>query len=236
MSSDWSKYPLLPDPPQLPQWRDTPEREAYWAEVCAIETPAEKNSGCLAAILLWIVFTAVFLFSIRQYDFWNICGSAVVTLPFVWIVWYLFFWIWFGILKRKISKKYGFSIRKLNRPDLSSEIAEVLTSRPDFSETEFRKYWQNPEQAAIAEKILKIAGQSWYLHKKMLYPNDPLLLLFYGREWRCGKEKMITAPEEFFIDVEDSLNFFEENWDAISTGTTTFADIVEHCKLNNSNR
>ena len=236
MSSDWSKYPLLPDPPQLPPWRDTPEREAYWAEVCAIETPAEKNSGCLAAILLWIVFTAVLLFSIRQYDFWNICASAILTLAIVWIVWYLFFWIWFCILKRKISKKYGFSIRKLNRPDLSSEIAAVLITRPDFSETEFRKYWQNPEQAAIAEKILKIAGQSWYLHKKMLYPNDPLLLLFYGREWRCGKEKMITAPKEFFIDIEDDLEFFEENWEEISLGTTTLADIVEHSKFNNSNK
>ena len=236
MSSDWSKYPLLPKPPQLPQWRDTPEREAYWAEVCAIETPAEKKSGCLAAILLWIVFTAVLLFFIRQYDFWNICGSAISTLVIVLIVWYIFFRIWFGILKIRISKKYGFSIRKLNRPDLSSEIAAVLISRPDFSETEFRKYWQNPEQAAIAEKILKIANQSWYLHKKMLYPNDPLLLLFYGREWRCGKEKMITAPEEFFIDIEDCLEFFEDNWDEISLGTTTFADIVEHYKLNNSIR
>ena len=45
MSIDWSKYPSLPPAPQLPQWRDTPEREAYWAEVCAIETPADKKSG-----------------------------------------------------------------------------------------------------------------------------------------------------------------------------------------------
>ena len=44
MSADWSKYPLLPNPPQLPQWRDTPEREAYWAEVCTIETPAENGA------------------------------------------------------------------------------------------------------------------------------------------------------------------------------------------------
>ena len=70
----------------------------------------------------------------------------------------------------------------------------------------------------------------------MLYPNDPLLLIFYGREWRFGKEKMITAPEEFFIDIEDDLEFFEENWEEISLGTTTFADIVEHCKINNSNK
>ena len=55
MSADWSKYPLLPKPPQLPPWRDTPEREAYWAEVCAIETPAEKKSGCLAALLLRVL-------------------------------------------------------------------------------------------------------------------------------------------------------------------------------------
>ena len=47
---------------------------------------------------------------------------------------------------------------------------------------------------------------------------------------------MITAPEEFFIDIEDCLEFFEDNWDEISLGTTTFADIVEHYKLNNSNR
>ena len=47
---------------------------------------------------------------------------------------------------------------------------------------------------------------------------------------------MIAAPEEFFIDVEDSLEFFEVNWDEISLGTTTFADIVEHCKINNSNK
>ena len=33
MSVDWSKYPPLPKPPKLPEWRDTPEHEAYWEEV-----------------------------------------------------------------------------------------------------------------------------------------------------------------------------------------------------------
>ena len=70
----------------------------------------------------------------------------------------------------------------------------------------------------------------------MLYPHDPLLLLFYGREWRWGKNKMLTDPEEFFIDIEIDSDFFEENLDAISERTTTFAEIVEHCQLNNSNK
>jgi hypothetical protein len=62
----------------------------------------------------------------------------------------------------------------------------------------------------------------------MLYPNDPLLLLFYGREVRQGKEKMIGTPEYFFVDLEDDIDFYYENWDAISCGTTTFAELVEH--------
>ena len=238
MNTDWSKYPALPEPPKLPEWRDTPEHEAYWNEVCAIKTPAEKKSGCIAGVILWGVFIAIFLFHVRQYDFWNICGIAILTLAPVWIVWYIFFWIWFGILKRKISKKYGFSIRKLNRLDLTPEIRAVLAGRPDFSENEFRQYWQDAGQAGIAEDILKVVNRSWYLHKKMLYPNDPLLLLFYGREVRLGKEKMIGTPEYFFLDLEDDIDFFYENWDAIeffyenwdaiSCGTTTFAELVEH--------
>jgi hypothetical protein len=59
--------------------------------------------------------------------------------------------------KHKISKRYGFSLRNLNRPDLSREIGEVLSRHPDFDKAEFRKYWQNEEQAKDALKILKIA-------------------------------------------------------------------------------
>ena len=234
MSIDWSKYPSLPPAPQLPEWRDTPEHEAYWLEVCSIKTPADKKSGCLAGIILWLVLTAVscFLF-FQQYDFWNISAVAVITLMYAWIIWYIFFWIWAGVLKRKISKKYGFSMRKLNRPDLSKEIKEILMQRSDFNETDFRKYWQTEKQADIACQILETANCSWYLHKKMLYPNDPLLLLFYGRQWKWGKEKMITAPEEFFIDIEDDLKIYEEIWDSIST--ETIADLVYYSLSNMTN-
>ena len=234
MSIDWSKYPSLPPAPQLPEWRDTPEHEAYWLEVGSIKTPADKKSGCLAGIILWLVLTAVscFLF-FQQYDFWNISAVAVITLMYAWIIWYIFFWIWAGVLKRKISKKYGFSMRKLNRPDLSKEIKEILMQRSDFNETDFRKYWQTEKQADIACHILETAKCSWYLHKKMLYPNDPLLLLFYGRQWKWGKEKMITAPEEFFIDIEDDLKIYEEIWDSIST--ETIADLVYYSLSNMTN-
>lgn len=50
----------------------------------------------------------------------------------------------------------------------------------------------------------------------------------------AGREKIITGPEESFIDVENSFKIYEDNWDSISEETTTFANIVEHCKLNNS--
>ena len=37
MSVDWTKYPPLPEPPVLPPYRDTPEREAYWEEMVDFE-------------------------------------------------------------------------------------------------------------------------------------------------------------------------------------------------------
>ena len=40
-------------------------------------------------------------------------------------------------------------MRKLNRPDLSKEIKEILMQRSDFNETDFRKYWQTEKQADL---------------------------------------------------------------------------------------
>ena len=234
MNIDWSKYPSLPPAPQLPEWRDRPEHEAYWLEVCAIKTPADKKSGCLAGIILWLVLTAALCFLLfQQYDFWNISASALIALKCAWLIWYIFFWIWDGVLKHKISKKYGFSIRKLNRPNLSEDIKEILMRRSDFDEADFRKYWQTEKQADVACQILKTANSNWYLHNKMLYPNDPLLLLFYGRRWKWDKEKMITDPEEFFIDIADDLKIYEEIWDSIST--VTLAELAEYSQLDITN-
>ena len=228
MSIDWSKYPSLPPAPQLPEWRDTPEREDYWEEVCDIKTPAEKKSGCLAGIILWLVLIAgSYVSFLRQYDWWNIVAAAILLLAPAWIVWYIFFWVWFVILKRKISRKYGFSMQKLTRPDISLEIGKVLAARPEFDEDKFRSYWQNEEQADTAVEILKIANKYWTLHNKMLYPNDSLLLLFYGRELRFGKDKMIDEFHELFIDMHDDLDFLDKHFRDL--GFVTLAELVESC-------
>ena len=95
MNIDWSKYPALPEPPELPEWRDTPEHEAYWEEVCDIKTPAEKKSGCLAGIILWLVLIAgSYQLFLKQYDWWNIGVAAFLLLILALMVWFIFFWIW----------------------------------------------------------------------------------------------------------------------------------------------
>ena len=227
MNIDWSKYPSLPEPPKLPEWRDTPEHEAYWKEISEIKTPADKKGGCMIALMFWLVPTVIPLFFVREYDLWTIAGFGVFSLMFTWIFWYIFCWICFGVEKHRISKRYGFSLRNLNRPDLSREIGGVLSRRPDFDKAEFRKYWQNKELAKDASKILEIAKGNWVLHRKMLYPNDPLLLLFYGKEWFWGKEKMITSSGEFYEDMADEFYFYDiESVD----NDMTLAELVERCQ------
>ncbi len=60
MSVDWSKYPPLPKPPKLPEWRDTPEHEAYWEEVEEIRTPLQNKWGCGGMFALWVLSAAIF--------------------------------------------------------------------------------------------------------------------------------------------------------------------------------
>ena len=72
MSVDWSKYPPLPKPPKLPEWRDTPEHEAYWPrkssaignsfKIKIIHHPPQKNvsgiSSATIASFVWNVMTS----------------------------------------------------------------------------------------------------------------------------------------------------------------------------------
>ena len=60
MSVDWSKYPPLPKPPKLPEWRDKPEHEAYWEDVEEIRTPLQNKWGCGGMFALWILSAAIF--------------------------------------------------------------------------------------------------------------------------------------------------------------------------------
>ena len=75
-------------------------------------------------------------------------------------------------------------------------------------------------------------------------PDDPLLLLFYGRRWRIfcqwrwgvGKEKMIEPDIEFYLDCVwcyldgfDRDRFYEES-KIFYSKSTTFAEFLEICE------
>ena len=247
MSVDWSKYPPLPKPPKLPEWRDTPEHEAYWAEVEEIRTPLQNKWGCGGMLALWVLSAKIF--NHWLWGNWDDISARLITgctigLFITFVLWGICHKIFYHIAKRKISRKYGFSLKKLNRPDISKEIGEVLAARPDFDLAEFCKYWQNAGQAISACCILEATKRYWYLHKKMLYPNDPLLLLFYGRHWRIfcqwrwgvGKEKMIEPDIEFYLDcvwcyldVFDRDRFYEES-KIFYSKSTTIAEFLEICE------
>ena len=255
MSVDWSKYPPLPKPPKLPEWRDTPEHEAYWEEVEEIRTPLQNKWGCGGMLALWILSAAIFnhwLWENNWDDIVNrIITGGIIGLFVALVPWVICDKIFYWIAKRKISKRYGFSIRKLNRPDISNEIGDVLAERPDFNEADFCKYWQDEDLARAATSVLVSTRNYWYLHKKMLYPNDPLLLLFYGRRWRIfcqwrwgvGKEKMIEPDIEFYLDcvgcdldsvwcdldVFDRDRFYEES-KIFYSKSTTLAEFLEICE------
>ena len=101
-----------------------------------------------------------------------------------------------------------------------------MADRPDFDKAEFCKYWQSREQKETALRILTLSEGQWILHKKMLYPNDPLLLFYYGRTFFFGKERIIVDTGEFFEDIADEFCFYE--WNEINEGTS-FAELVERC-------
>ena len=65
--------------------------------------------------------------------------------------------------------------------------------------------------------------------RKMLYPNDPLFLFLYGREWRWGKNKICFPPDSFYEDVEDTLQFPTEEWGKLDLDTVTLGEVVERC-------
>ena len=247
MSVDWSKYPPLPKPPKLPEWRDTPEHEAYWEEVEEIRTPLQTKWGCGGLFALWVLSAKIF--NHWLWGNWDDISARIITgctigLFIAFVLWVICHMIFYWIAKHKISQRYGFSMRKLNRPDISKEIGDVLAERPDFNEADFCKYWQDEDQARAATSVLVSTRNYWCLHKKMLYPNDPLLLLFYGRRWRIfcqwrwgvGKEKMIEPDIEFYLDCVwryldgfDSDRFYEES-KIFYSKSTTFAEFLEICE------
>ena len=232
MSVDWSKYPTLPEAPQLPDWHDTPEREAYWQELQSIKHPMSRKlshiifwAGLLILTILVSVMSGISRCGDAFVDFFTFAGiGIVVSAPFL-IVWTLIYGVWFQILQIKMSMRYGFYMTKLKHRDISPEIGEVLAARPVFDENIFRQYWPSAELSETALLILRMMSDNWRLHNKMLYPNDPLSLFFYGKEGILGKNKSID-PECFLEDLYIDMNYDE--WDKIDCDTT-FAELVEGC-------
>lgn len=232
MKTDWSDYHFLPEPPHLPRWRDTPEREAYWKEL-AETCSSSSRYGCLFLILSYLIFAAFFLTCSGEWKFSAVTGILLGSALFCTLVCFcLFTLVKILVQKCRLARKYGFYMHRLKRPDLSPEIKMILADRPVFSGEEFRRCWPSDELADIAESLLKLASRHWYSSGRMLYPNDPLLLLFFGRKFRWGRQQMLTGYEgvgEFMEDVEDRFHFREENWENLEFDELALGELAEAC-------
>ena len=224
---DWSKYPPLPEPPQLPAWRDAPEREAYWNERSGYsfrEVPFGR-SVWLSVFLTEAVLLYVFAHPLRDKWFYAALFALVFSLPVMAV---------YGVGARmmriwKLNRKYGGYPGKERHPDLSPQIATLLAARPEYTEEEFRRLWPTEEHARIALFLMKNIDFYRRSPRKLLYPNDPLLLFLYGREWRWGKSKICFPPDPFYEDAEDVLRFPAEEWEKLDLDAVTLGEIVERC-------
>jgi len=229
MSVDWSRYPPLPDPPVLPEWRDTPEREAYWRDACAnVVDISGTKTGCwlfLAVLVVLSLLGGIFTgWQVVLMGFFTLLGFIPVLL-----VYFICTRVWMLIQEFRIARKYGLKYPvKPKRRDISKEIGEVLAKRPGFDEAKFRGSWPSAEEAETACRILEIARNSWYPHGKMLWPNDPLPLFFYGRSWRWGRERELDPPDIFEEDLADEFGVYDP--EALEGADRTLADLVELCR------
>ena len=221
------------EPPKLPAWRDTPQREAYWHELCASsdKTRLSRHGGLLYVLLYGLCAALLLIFAGSREFSSTAVLLAGALLPAV-VLWALIMRLDLFRLKLKLAAKYGFYMRKLKRPDLSREIGAILAGRPVFDEESFRRLWSTDEQAETAAKLLKIGSRSWHFHGKMLYPADPLLFLFYGRTWRGGKDRMLVEQGDltvFYEEVEDAFGFPDESWENMEPDAVTLAELTASC-------
>ena len=227
MKVDWSKYPPLPEPPVLPAWRDTPEREAYWNERSGYsfrEVPFGR-SVWLSVFLTEAVLLCVFAHPMRDKLFYAALLALVFSLPVmaVYAVGARMMQIW------KLNRKYGGYPGKEGHPDLSPRIEALLAARPEYTEEEFCRLWPTEDHIRIALFLMKSIDFYRRSARKMLYPNDPLLLFLYGRESRWGKSKICFPPDSFYEDAEDVLRFPAEEWGKLDLDSVTLGEIVERC-------
>ena len=212
MAVDWTKYPPQPEPPALPEWRDTPEREAYFEEL------EQKSILSMTGYILYCLggFAILAGSVIGQYCdfFWGdwLCIAGGVTV----ITWLAYYLIMCLCRRIRLSMKYGFCPLSLQRPDVSRAVALIMANRPDFDEAEFRKYWPTKELANMALEIRTWVTKNWAIPGKMLFPNDSLMMLYSYKS--IGDEE---DYEDHFIERDPSLFFMIFDYER------TFAELTE---------
>ena len=177
MNADFSRYPPLPDAPKLPEWRDTPEREAYFDE---LDRRTALSSG---RVLLLFGASAVGAGAVcfrsnaasltdRLCMAGGICCLLFIVFQFcLWLFW-------------RIRLAFGYRVfpLMLRRYGVSDGVKRILDARPDFVEAEFCGYWPTAEYADAALQVLRWAKEIWAVPDKMLYPNDSLMLLYNHKQ------------------------------------------------------
>lgn len=84
-----------------------------------------------------------------------------------------------GVEKHKISKRYGFSLRNLNRPDLFREIGGELSRRPDFDKAEIQQTAVKKIAVILKMRVsLFISFSSETARKSSLRQKAGLLFLY----------------------------------------------------------
>lgn len=187
-----------PVPPVLPEWRETPEREAYWREL------KERTSFATGK---WKVWLLAFLLAASLELYFKPRIRIWTGLTFMFYLLFRFAWWMFW----RICLMFECRTAPLCRRDISPAIARIMKKRPKFDEAEFAKYWPEPELAATALRILELARESWRPVGRMLYPNDPLPLFFYGSTGWLRRPRMIEPPPEFLESLELEFNYSQED-------------------------
>ncbi len=240
MTIDWTRYPGLPKTP-VPEWRDTPQREAFWREYEGMPRFCSRKTGFLILLILDLLLSvAVMPIVVPMLDGELECGVQDLLVGFLLMAFemlipsiLLLFIIYslFQLYKLMcLGRKYGFVMMRLRRPNLSREIRAILEERPPFDKESFLAMWPSPQHAECAERLLALASEYWRLMGKMLYPNDPLLFLFFGKTFPLWWNRMIEPPGDFWDDLIQEFTP-SETIAAIDKGST-IAELVE-CLLGN---
>ena len=166
MTINWTKYPNLPEPPVVPEWRDTPEREAYWQEYKSLPDLCDHKVGILLLLALDLLLTVGLMMNLTLSE---VEGMADLSLLIMGIALFMLMpslCIWFAISRLlqlrqvfRLMRKHGFLMLRLNRPNVSRKIQRIFDERPSFDRQSFLAMWSSQQHAKSAERVLAIASE-----------------------------------------------------------------------------